>query len=212
MMRKRTRLQGGPSGFSLLEALVVSAIFGIVLTAIYSTAVTSQTISVRGSNKIDLQQNARVGMELLATEIRMAGYDPSNVLPALAPAPQNCTPTPPQGAGPFAVQAACANAIGFLADVTGDGTTEKVVYRQVGNQVLRDMSSWNGTAFPAAASSALVDGVSALTFTYYDGSDVVTANAASIRRITIRLTTQGTAGGLPVTFPLTLDVRLRNLN
>lgn len=212
MMRQRTRRQGEPRGFSLLEALVVSAIFGIVLTAIYSTAVTSQTIAVRGNSKIDLQQNARVGMELLATEIRMAGYDPSNVLPALATAPQNCTPTPPQGAGPFAVQAACPHAISFVADVTGDGTTEKVVYRQVGTQVLRDIASWDGTAFPAATSSALVDSVSALTFTYYDGSNVVTADPASIRRITIGLTTQGTAGGLPVSFPLTLDVRLRNLN
>ncbi len=212
MMRERLRRQGGPQGFSLLEPLVVAAIFGIVLTAIYSTAVTSQTISVRGSNKIDLQQNARVGMERMATEIRMAGYDPSNVLPALATVPQDCAATPPRGAGPFVVQAACANAIGFLADVTGDGITEKVVYRQVGTQVLRETSSWNGTAFPAAGSSALVDSVTALTFTYYDGGNAVTADPSSIRRITIRLTTQGRAAGMPLTFPLTLDVRLRNLN
>ncbi len=210
MMRARLRHPGGPRGASLLEALVVSAIFGIVLTAIYSTAVTSQTIAVRGHTKIDLQQNARVGMELLATELRMAGYDPSNALPTLATAPQDCTPTPPQGAGPFAVQAACAHAISFIADVTGDGTTEKVIYRQVGTQVLREISSWDGTAFPAAASSALVDSVTAFTFTYYDGSNGVTADPASVRRITIRLTTQGMSGGVPVSFPLTLDVRLRN--
>jgi prepilin-type N-terminal cleavage/methylation domain-containing protein len=212
MMREQLRRQGRPQGFSLLEPLVVIAIFGSVLTALYSTAVTSQTIAVRGSHKIDLQQNARVGMERMATEIRMAGYDPSNVLPALAPVPLNCAATPPQGAGPVGVQAACAHAIGFLADVTGDGITEKVVYRQVGTQLLRDISAWNGTAFAAPVSSALVDGVSAVTFTYYDGSDVVTANPASIRRITIRLTTQGTAARMPLTFPLTLDVRLRNLN
>ncbi len=212
MMRKGARIQGVPRGFSLMEALVVIAIFGIVLTALYTTAVTNQTTFVRGSSKIDLQQNARVGIELMATEIRMAGYDPSNVIPALATAAQNCTPTPPQGSGPFAVQAACATAISFVADVTGDGTTDEVVYRRVGNQVMRDISSWNGATFPAETSSALVDSVSALAFTYYDGSDGVTSDPASIRRITITLTTQGTAARMAVAFPLTIDVRLRNLN
>ncbi len=211
MMRQGRRIQGAPGGFSLIEVLVVSAIFGMILTAAYTTAVTSQTISVRGSSKIELQQNARVGMELMLTEIRMAGYDPSNVIPALATAPQNCTSAPPQGSGPFAVQAACGHAISFVADVTGDGITDKVVYRQVGSQVMRDITAWNGTAFPPSASSAVVDNVTALNFTFYDGSNLVTADPASIRRITLRLTTQGTAGGISATFPLAVDVRLRNL-
>lgn len=206
------RFAQAPRGFSLLEALVVTALFGIVLTAVFTTAVTSQTIAVRGTSKIDLQQNARVGMELLATELRMAGYDPSNALPTLATVPPNCTPTPPPGAGPFAVQAACPQALSFVADVTGDGTTDRVGYRLVGTQVLRDFSAWDGTTFPAATSSAVVDSVSAFTVTYYDGSNVVTADPARIRRITITLTTQGTAGGKAATFPLTLDVRPRNLH
>jgi hypothetical protein len=57
----------------------------------------------------------------------------------------------------------------------------------------------------------VADGVSALTFTYYDGSDTVTTTLADIRRITIDLTAQQTVGGRPATFPLTTDVRLRNL-
>ncbi len=49
-----------------------------------------------------------------------------------------------------------------------------------------------------------------LSFTYYDANDNVTATLAAIQRITIGITTQETAAGLPQTFSLTLDVRLRN--
>lgn len=102
-------------------------------------------------------------------------------------------------------------------------------YSLVGNQIIRDSSSWLGGAWnPATAtpnSSVLADGVRpatdpggpGLTFTYFDGSDipiaapVPAASLGNIRRITMGITTQETAGGMQQTFLLTMDVRLRNL-
>ncbi|MGH7371645.1 MAG: hypothetical protein ACREJK_07345, partial [Candidatus Methylomirabilales bacterium] len=92
-----------------------------------------------------------------------------------------------------------------------DNVTDRVTYRLQGTQVIRDFSSWIGAAFPAPAPDQLADGVTWLIFAYFDGNDNPTADLASIRRITIQLTTQATAGGKPETFPLIMDVRLRNL-
>ncbi len=193
-----------------MEALISLGIFGIVLSAIYLAYVSSHTTFTSGNNKVEVQQNARVGMEEMAREVRTAGYDPSGVIPTLGSATQNCATNPPQGSGPFAVQVACADYISFVADVTGEGTTDRVVYKREGNQLKREISSWDGTTFPATAGSELADSVTALSFTYYDGNGAVTADRASIRRIAIGLTAQGTAGGKQETFPLLIDVQLRN--
>jgi type IV pilus assembly protein PilW len=203
--------KGTRSGFTLLEVLLFSAISGILLSAMYLVYVMSHTTFVQGTSQVELQQNARVGIDGMAREVRMAGYDPSGAIPTLGAAAQNCTTNPPQGSGPFAVQVACANYISFVADVTGDGITDRVVYKLQGNQLQREIASWNGANFPAAVSSELAESVTALTFTYYDGSNAVTAVPASIRRIAIGITTQQTAGTRQETVPLTIDVRLRNL-
>ncbi len=188
---------GGTHGFTLLETLIFSAIFGIVLLGIYTVYGTSHTTFTRGQNKIEVQQNARVAMEMMARDIRMAGFDPSDVI--------NDVPT-------TAIQVTNANDITFVGDVDGDGNTDQVRYSLNGNeQIIWESASWNGAAFPPATPSVLADGVSALTFTYFDGSDAVTAILADVRRITVDITTQETGGGRQENFPLTMDVRLRNL-
>ncbi len=186
------------SGFTLLEMLISSAIFAIVLFAIYTMHITSLDTSTRGVNKIEVQQNARVAKVRMAREIRMAGYDPSSAIPV-------------QGS-PTAVQVANANAITFIADVTGDGRSDQVTYQLQGTQLIRESASWVGAAWTPTppVSSELADSVITLSFTYYDANDNVTATLAAIQRITIGITTQEATGGMQQTFPLTLDVRLRN--
>jgi len=189
------------NGFTLLEALIMSSIFVIVLIAVYTSFESGQKTVTWGETKAEVQQTARVAMGMMANEIRTAGYDPSNppvgVIPGLA--------------SPTAIQVANANTLTFIADVDGDNVTDQVTYRLQGTQVIRDFSSWIGGAFPAPAPDQLADGVTALTFAYFDGNDNPTAILAGIRRITVGLTTQAPAGGKPETFPLIMDVRLRNL-
>jgi len=182
-------------GFTLLEVLITSAIFVIVLFAVYTSFESSQKTVTWGETKVEVQQTARVAMGMMANEIRTAGYDPSNVITLL--------PT-------TAVQAATPTAVSFIGDVDGDNVTDQVTYRLQGTQVIRDFASWNGATFPAPAPEQLADGVSALTFAYFDGNDTPTALLAGIRRITVGLTTQATAGSKPETFPLLMDVRVRN--
>lgn len=193
------KITGNQRGFTLLEMLVSSAIFAIVLFAIYMMLVTNQVTYARGENKVEIQQNARVAIRRMAREIRMAGYDPSSAIPAQA--------------SQTAIQVANANAITFIADLDGDDVSDQVTYRLQGNQVIRETASWIGAAWTPnpPASSELADGVSALPLTYFDGTDTATATLADIRRITIGVTVQETAAGFQDTYPLTVDVRLRNL-
>ncbi len=192
-------------GFTLVEMLVVASISAVVLLATYSMHMTNQRTATRGENKIEVQQNARVAKKRMVREIRIAGYDPSDALTALG--------------GTTAIQTANANTITFIADVDGDNDADNapdsdlVTYRLQGNQVIRESASWVGGAWTPnpSATSVLADSVAALSFTYYDGSDNVTATLADIRRITMGITTQETAGGMQQTFLLTMDVRLRNL-
>lgn len=180
-------------GFTLLEMLVSSAVFVIVLFAVYLMLMTSQITYARGENKVEIQQNARVAMQRMAREIRMSGYDPSN-------------------ASTTAIQAANANSITFIADLDGDDISDQVTYRLQGNQVIRESASWVGGAWTPnpPVSSELADGVTALSFSYFDSTDTATATLASIRRITLGITVQDTAAGFQDSFPLTVDVRLRN--
>ena len=192
-------------GFSLLEVLISLSVFTIVLFAVYTTFTASHRTFVRGEDKIELQQTIRVAMGMAASEIRTAGYDPSNppVIPGLA--------------SPTAIQDAKANTLTFVADVDGNNVTDQVTYRLQGTQLIRDFASWGGAGFPAPVADQLADGVNDLTFKYFDGNDseiaapVPAPSLTAIRRITIGLTVQATGVGGQQTLPLTMDVRLRNV-
>lgn len=183
-------------GFSLMEVLISLSLFTIVLFAVYTTFTASHRTFVRGEDKIEVQQTSRVAMGMAASEIRTAGYDPSNVMTLM--------PT-------TAIEVANANTLTFIADVDGNNVTDRVTYRLQGTQLIRDLASWNGATFPAPVPDQLADGVSALTFAYFDSSDNPTATLANIRRITIGLTVQETGVGGQQSLPLTMDVRLRNV-
>ncbi len=80
---RRAFLGRGPArGFTLLEALLASVIFLVVVGAIYVSYSGNSALFTRGERMTDLQQNARGSLDLLSREIRMAGYTDS---PAPAP-------------------------------------------------------------------------------------------------------------------------------
>lgn len=185
-------------GFTLLEMLISSSVFVIVLFAVYLMLITNQVTYARGENKVEIQQNARVAMRRVAREVRMSGYDPGSAIPAQA--------------SQTAIQVANANTITFIADLDGDDVSDQVTYRLQDNQVIRESASWVGGAWTPnpPVSSELADSVTALSFSYFDSTDTATTTLADIRRITLGITVQDTAAGFQDTFPLTVDVRLRN--
>ena len=90
-------------GFTLMEVLIALSIFLIVLFAIYSSFESSRATYAAGEQRADIQQSARIAMELVSADLRLAGFGY------------------PVGAG-NAITAATPTSITFWADLTNAST------------------------------------------------------------------------------------------
>jgi type IV pilus assembly protein PilW len=83
-MGKQHRKQSAnlQQGFTLVELLVAMAMAGIVIGAIYSTFKSQQDSYVNQEVVAEMQQNLRAALYMMARDIRIAGYDPSEVADA----------------------------------------------------------------------------------------------------------------------------------
>ena len=61
-------------GFTLVELIVVIAIFSVVMTGIYSVFVRSNRAYISQEQVVAAQQEARSALDILGREIRMAGF------------------------------------------------------------------------------------------------------------------------------------------
>jgi len=214
----RSRGVWGQAGFSLAEILMATAISSIVLLALYLLYDINQVTFVKGEQQADLQQNARIAMDRIVRELRLAGFDPQTppIIPAL------CT---------TAIQSATATSIRFIADVDSDGTTERVEYTRDPACTPNCMDDppkirrerWSPPAGPTCTSWSVAGGaqpfaerVITLNFQYYDGAGTLlptpVASLADIRRISVTITTQDAqTGSKAQPFTLRAEVRPRNL-
>lgn len=60
-------------GFSLIEILVVIAMLGIIMGAVYSLLITNQRAAYTSDETVEVQQNLRIAMESISKDLRMAG-------------------------------------------------------------------------------------------------------------------------------------------
>ncbi len=192
----------------MLEVLVSSALFSFVMAGIYLLYTTMQTTLDRGQVRADLQQNARVGLDRLVQDLRMAGYSTGSAT---------------------ALRAAAAGCLSFVTGVTqitydtADDPNDTAVPPR---KVLRRREG-GGSPQPQAQA------VGALTFTYYDvnGQTLIPASTGlcppvtgssaplltpvqsrQVTRVVIALRTGSSLGeqDAPVYYTLKSDVRLRN--
>ena len=225
--RARSTFRRDDGGFTLAETLVAVAISSIVLLGLYLIYDVNQATFIRGEQQTDLQQNARIGVDRLVRELRLAGSDPSGILTTGPPIPggqARCSNPPP--ATPQAIENAEATCVRFYADVDASVPldTERVEYSfDAAAQLLR-RQHWT-TAGATGGGQPQAERVTGLTFAYYDGTGgclggacasppdpVPTGSLSSIRRIAVVITTADTqtGGGVPP-FTLTAEIRPRNL-
>ncbi len=208
-------------GFTLAEAIIAAAVGSVILLGLYLSYDVNRATFIRGEQQTDLQQNARIGMDRIVRELRLAGFD--SQIPPIIPAP--CA---------TAVQSATATSISFIADVDSDGTTEKVeyTYDTVSNPQKIRREEWpsligadctlNWSA--SGGAQPLAERVTGLTFAYFNEADVCLggictpppndvpgASLGNIRRISVTITTADTqTGSGAMNFTLRAEVRPRN--
>jgi prepilin-type N-terminal cleavage/methylation domain-containing protein len=216
-------------GFTLIETLISAALFSVVITGVYLLYTTMQSTLSRGELKSDLQQNARVGLDRMVQEIRMAGYDPSGAIPLVTLQPK------------AAIRAASSTCLSFVSYRPSTVTSTQITYDISGTTLRRREDPWSGSPdyeFSGGSAQPQADSVNALTFTYYDANNAVltpaswtsthrcppTAGATSqaivqldysqmlqVRRVAITLRTRDSRPAISSEyFTLTSDVRLRN--
>jgi prepilin-type N-terminal cleavage/methylation domain-containing protein len=215
-LRRHNTRRAAP-GFSLIEMLIGSVVFVVVLLAILMILDISQRDYASGAAKSDVQENVRVALESMARDLRMAGYAPSKA---------GCSP-PPVGA------VTAFNPLTFRADLDRDNCVDQVIYTfdaptdttkpcdvsdpaTIG-KITRSVQAWDGANWnpdtPAPTDKFdVAQCVKTVTITYYNSAGGAAATPADVRRIKISITgEENVRGYTPRAYTLSTDVRLRNL-
>ena len=112
-------------GFTLTELIVAMAMAVIVMGALYSTFKSQQDSYVNQEVVAEMQQNLRAALYMMARDIRIAGYDPSELADA-------------------GIVSAGPNSINFTFDIhdgvdnDADGTVDEIDEKDVNNEPISD--------------------------------------------------------------------------
>lgn len=145
------------SGFTLCELIIAMAVGMIVMGALYSILTTQyRTITIQ-EQIAEMQQNVRIGMEIMLRDIRMAGYNPTKTI-------SWSNGTPP------GLTIATANSLSFVCDLNANGDTaatsanadENITYERYDDNGVSSLGrTANGTR------KSIVKNIESLTFIYY---------------------------------------------
>lgn len=214
------------AGFTILEALVSSIIFLVILLAVLATYTPSKKIYARGERKTDVQQNARLALGEMSRQIRMAGYFPENFS---VPAPGTPLSDP--------IRLAANDALAIYGDASDSGSSSLFLFCLDGTTLRRTQGDpADAGSFTCSTGEVLAENVTDLSFVYYDvdGNPVPdpptgswaldgqvvgaaatlddTTQRSTVRRVLVALTTElASPGRDPHVFTVTSNLWLRNI-
>jgi len=178
------------SGYSLVELLMALVVMGVAFTIIGQILSSVPRLATKQEVTAGLQQGVRTALEIMARDIRMAGFDPEQT-------------------GIFGIEVAQASNLRFTADRCDDVTAERGVL---------DSSCPNGrgkfeesvTYFFAPGTSelmrranentggqytdSLLEDIKSLSFDYRDRQNNLTTATSDVRAIIITLRAESPAG------------------
>lgn len=169
------------SGFTLMELMVAIGL-GMVVLASVATTFTAQTRSYSAQEQINqMEQNLRGALDIMAREIKMAGYKPNG---------GTVTGVVSYSSTGLTIQADLDASGTVLSSGTGSSTAYEQIayaYDSTNKKITRQVGDGDVTT--------LAENISAFSFSYYKAqsgtSAAATASAASeIRQIVISLTGQ----------------------
>ena len=187
--KKHRRVLRSSAGFTMIEMLMALVVFSIAFGTIYKSFEHLNRSSTTENVKAGTQQGARIAVDFMVQDIRLAGLNPLG--------------TPGIG-----LQAISPDSIQFTMDANFDGddddTFEDITYALTGSGTLMQTNH--------LGAEVLIDNVTSLNFTYLDTDDQTTSDLDEIRSVIISLTMQRPAGrDGEISRTYTTRVRCRNL-
>lgn len=208
-------------GYTLIELTVAMLVSLLLMVGLYQVLFSSQATFESVQDQTALRQQARVVINQLADELRMAGYD--------------------LGSATERLEYAGTNEISFVADIDdGDpaapcnnaletavgGGAERMRYRLVGTNLLRTVDCWNGGGWTNEYTDQIVATEvqnNRAMFRYFDedGNEMLPgagtlglATRADVRVVELQIDLTGAdvqvLGDPSVDFEINTAVRLRN--
>ena len=181
-------------GFTLVELLIVLVLAAIMIGAIYSSYAVQQKSYVVQENVSEMQQNIRAAMLMLENDLRMAGYDPTDLAGAGFVDGYNFS----NGGSLTETVYSNATQVSFTADLDDDGTIDRAAedINGDGNKDLTEMEQisyrLNGTDLQrystvsgAVEWQTIAENIEQIEFNYIlaDGTSTTTPNAAQLDSI-----------------------------
>ncbi|MCK9365160.1 MAG: prepilin-type N-terminal cleavage/methylation domain-containing protein [Syntrophales bacterium] len=174
---------GAAKGFTLVETIIAMAVGMIVLATLYSLfSAQNQAFSVQ-EQIVDMQQNARSGMDLMLRDLRMAGYNPEKINSWISGTKPGLT-------------GASSDSVSYAADLNANGDTTATSSNPAEN-ITYDMYNEGGISYLARTANgfrrAVVRNLESLALAYYDqaGNELsATPSLAAVRKIRVTITTK----------------------
>lgn len=193
-LTQKKRLQTD-NGFTLVELMIALAVGGIVMAAVMTSFLSQHNVYLAQDEVVEMQQNARVVLDMLTRDIRTAGYNPS-------------------GKANAGIVTFTQGRLGFTQDLDGNGTlditpktTVEVITYGFASAYDADTNGIvdaNGASAPLGRNTGTATGLEdashafdpvannfrAIEFRYLDGAGLVTTTASDIRSIQVSILVQ----------------------
>lgn len=111
----------GRGGFTLVEIVIALLVSSLVMAGVISSYLAQQRVQSTEEQIVGMQQNLRVGMNLMIEDMRMAGSNPDG-----AARDASCNKPGSAGVVPPGIHTATASEFGFSMDIDGDGDCDSV--------------------------------------------------------------------------------------
>jgi len=174
-------------GFTLIEILVAMGLGLFILGVLYNVFLTGEKTYDQQEQMAEMQQNARVAMDMMVNEIRMAGFDPVNtpslgkIVSAEADSlrfTKNITRTNPPHEPDADILDPDEDVTYFLA-TTHDGAS---TLSRTARERLSDTSA------SGLRTHAVAENIDTLAFTYLKEDGTAAATTDEIRQIRVSIT------------------------
>ena len=186
---RSTQNGAGSSGFTLVELLIVLAIFGVLIGMIFSSLTEGQNVSAIARDEAEMQQNLQDVLALMTSEMRTIGFPPASYYDQSYL--QN--PSSPKNLVAQGLVEATSSVLKFQGDINGDKTVDYVHYYVSGSAPPYSLHRFAGGmnpdgSLPAGSAQKISEQVESLQFRYFDRSGNETAQLPNIATIELRVT------------------------